>query len=235
MPDWAMQFIQTFGVAAFVVVVMALAIYMIVSAVTRSINSGTKKEDTVTSFAVSFNEERRQWQERHETDRRQSEERYDKLQAEFNDFRIAQARKEGGIEVIEKLLTQERDAWRLERTGLDEKYGKLDVRVQELEKNNKQSLARIQELEIERDDKNKIIAERDARIGVLEARVHETETNLTQETNRANTLSELITRMQSVPSVTNNTQPIPEMKDVDDTFIPEESSAAPVAAEEQKS
>jgi len=224
MPDWALELIKIFGILGFVIVMAILIIWVITNAAARRMNAGTKQDETVTAFAINFNAERTRLQER-----------YDKLSDELTQFRVEQAKKEGGLEVLEKMLTQERAERRGEREGFDEKFRKLDGRVQELEKNNQQGLDKIKELEAERDSLNSAIAEKDAQIGILKAENLEQKTKVEHLTNKANTLSELVERLQVVatPQVANTTQPIPEMRDVDDTFIPELTSAV-TTAEEQK-
>ena len=235
MPEWAIKILETYGPGTVVSLAVALAGYFLAKALSLQMSAGANKDNTMTGFAVRFDEERRMWQERYDAERRQWEERHEKLKAEFTDFRVEQAKKEGGVEVLQQLLSQEREERHKERAGLDEKYGKLEGRVQELEKNNQQSLDRIRELESERDAKNVIIGQKDATIKLLEAENGELKNQVEVEANRANAgwsqlkrLEEAIAASASAPIVpaptnVNITQPIPPVVEAEETYIPEQT------------
>lgn len=225
LPDWAQQIIETYGPGTLVTIIVVFGAWVLVKAFAGQMNADTKKDETVTGFAVKFDSERAQLQQR-----------YDQLNERFTQFQIEQAKKDGSLETLEKMLKQERDDRREESLSNNIKYGKLEMRVEELEKRNQQGLDRIKELELERDSLNRNVVEKTAAINLLEESVRDITTKLEQETNRANALSSLVERLQSIPSTTMNaTQPLPTMDEVeaDETFIPELPSAVATAEDTQ--
>ncbi len=203
MPTWVFQAIQLLGIGGFVTVIFALAAWLLakawaawisanasrIHADASRLNADTKKDEAVTGFAVRFDDERRLWEERHHN-----------LQKEFTDFRIEQARKEGGLDVLKEMLGQERD-----------KLQKLEVRVQELEKRIKSDETRIYELETERDDLLKRVDELKATILLGDEAQRDLKTQLEQQINRADSLNNLVTQLQEIDnSSANKTQDAPE-------------------------
>jgi chromosome segregation ATPase len=202
--DWIKELVQLIGAPA----VMSLIIVWVFS---RRETANAKQDDTITNFSVEFNAERKQLQESN-----------NRMQSEIVDLRVIQARESGRREQLEKSMKQERVEWKEERNSFDDKFRKMETRIIELERHYEQSKLRIQELESQIEHLNKKIAERDATIAsrdkaisLLEAQKRELESLLEKERQRAETLSELVTRLQASPMST--TQPIPE--DVDDTVI----------------
>ncbi len=233
MPDWAKEILAIYGPGTFVSIVVVLVVFFLAKAFSQQMSADANKDTTMTGFAVKFDDERRQWQERHDASNRQWQERHEKLQEEFTTFRIGQAEKEGGLKVLQDLLSQERTERRdFERKVLDDNRN-LEGRIQELEKHKQASLDRIKELEVERDAKNVIIAEKDVTIKRLEAENAELTNKVEQETNRANSLSDLVERLQTIPvapavpatamATPDVTQPLPHIEEVEETYIPEQT------------
>ena len=198
-PPEILQLIESLGAPA----VMAL---IIVWTFSRRETANVKQDDTITNFSVEFNAERRQLQESN-----------NRLQAELMDVRLVQATEAGRREQLEKAIERERNEWKTERNEFNEKFRKMEARILELETHREASKERIRELEIQVAALEKAIAEKDAEIRLLQGQKRELESLLEKETNRAETLSGLVTKLQTpTPSTT---QPIPEM-DVDDTHHP---------------
>lgn len=235
MPDWAQQIIETYGPGTLITIIAAFGAWVLVKAFAGQMNVGTKQGEFVTTFAANSNEERRQWQERYDAERRIWEARHNHLQAEFTTFRVEQAEKEGGLKMLQQLLNTERAERREFERAVHDDNRKLEARVDVLEKDKQAGLERIRELEGERDGLIQKMAERDARISVLE-------TQYIEQKNRADTVNEIADRnLKAVEALSaqlnvvqmSATQPIPH--DVDDTVIPEttEVTSAVVTAEEQ--
>lgn len=234
MPQWALGLLEIYGPGTVVTMIVVMSAFFLSKAFSQQVTADANKDVTMTGFAVKFDDERRMWQERHDASNRQWQERHDKLEKEFTEFRIVQAKKEGGLEVLEKMLTTERTERRVERDEFQDQLRKLDTRVLEVEKNNQIGLDKIRELEAERDGLKKEVADRDSRIVILETDNLEQKTTIEHLTNKANTLSELVERLQNVTPtpVMNTTQPIPALESVEDTFVPETKSAVSTAEEQ---
>ena len=186
------EILATVGLSGLVVIILAYAVQIIVrvwanrtNAQTRQLNVSTQQEEIVNTFAVEGNAERRQWEERHH----KLQEEHHTLKEEFTVFRIEQAKKEGGLEAFEKMLATERE----ERAKQDTRYTKLEIRVEELEKNNLTKDERIKELEITNEILNKTNAEKDVIISDLTTKVE-------QEVAAKNRLSLLVEELNAIDS-----------------------------------
>lgn len=180
-------------------------------------NVDSKQDETITGFAVDFNAERKE------------------LQSELSKLQIEQGREAGRREQLEQSLIQERKETRERERETDKKLFEFEAQLKELQKARDVDQQRITELETQQIQSQNEIARRDVEINLLQAQKRELETLLERETNRANSLSGLVDKINNVEKQLSNTQSIPDLSnvDIDDTLVPDVTSAAS-AAEETK-
>lgn len=230
------EILATVGLSGLVVIIIAYAIQIILrvwanraNAQTRQFNASTQQEEIVNSFAVKFNDDIRQMREQHNLETRELRNRFDELQEKFHATDKELAREQGRREQMQETMELDRQ----ERNQLKDEVQRQNTRIIELEKYQQQSVLRIKELESEIEALNKKLASANVEVDLLQAQKQELEAQLGRERNRADSLSKLIERLQQ-PSISNDTQALPELS-VDDTVTPIPTpSAAIVAAEEIK-
>lgn len=249
------ELIAQYGIPIAIAVWAVIKLLEIVIAVMKSrvqeTEVETKKDNTYIDFSVMFNNERRELQNQLDRERQAREEQAEKFRQQFATLNEERAYEKGKLEQIEKTYDRE-------RTVRDTKITNLEGRINELEKQAKQYQAKNEALEADILHKDALLqVERqknealNSEITELKARIEHHKAQETYHSNRADTLSGMVEKLNQIDettksqpqanAVSGNTQSIPERvwdEAAEETLtpLPEEkpNSAAPVAAEETK-
>lgn len=181
--------------------------------------SSSKQENAITDLALDSNTERKERQKIIDDLQKSN----NHLQAEIFTIQLKQAEETGRREEIKEAMQRERDEWKAERLANDEKFRLMALDISELKKHREESTRRISELETQIAELERKLATANVEIDLLTAQKIELEKQLERERNRADTLNGLVTQLQKVDPVTllsDNTQALPDMRDVDDTVTP---------------
>ncbi len=180
--------------------------------------SSSKQENAITDLALDSNAERKERQV--VIDGLQVSN--NRLQAEVVNIQLKLAEVMGDyagrLAEVKEAMQRERDEWKSERLVNDEKFRLMAIDISELKKHREQSTRRITELENQIAELERKLATANVDIDILTARKLELETLHTYERNRAEALSNQITRMQ-LESASDKTQALPALS-VDDTVTP---------------
>jgi DNA anti-recombination protein RmuC len=209
------QLIQQYGLTT---VAAVWVIHQIVKTWAFRTNVDSKTDATMTTFAVDFKAENRQ------------------LQAEVRALQSEQSREAGKFEQLETTLIRERKEAREWERQTQQELFEVKASLTELKNARAADQQRITELEQQQTNAQNEITSLRTENNLLQAQKRELESMLERETNRANSLSGLIEKINKVEEQLSNTQAIPNLSNekVDETFIPDLPSAATVAAEETK-
>lgn len=211
------QLADKYGLLGLVIIAAVWVIFQITQALSKRSNVDSKKDETMTGFAVDFNSERKE------------------LQLKLETVIVAQAKEEGRREQLETTLTQERKETRERERERDKELFELKSSLDALKKGREDDQRRITELEIQNVNSQSEIQALRIENKLLQGQKHELELLVERETNRANTLSGLVDQINKINQAeqATNKQNIPAVfnEDADDTFV-HINEAAPVAAEE---
>lgn len=210
------QLVQQYGLTT---VAAVWVIHQIVKTWSFRTNVDSTTDATMTTFAVDFKDENRQ------------------LQLEVRALQSEQSHRAGKFEQLESTLVRERKEAREWERQTQQELFEVKASLTELKNARIADQQRITELEQQQaHDRSEIDSLRiDNKL--LQAQKRELESLLGRETNRANSLSGLVEKINRVEEQLSNTQAIPNLSNekVDDTIVPDATSAATVAAEESKS
>jgi len=235
-------------IAAIAVIILAArVVYLASKALFERSNSDTKQDDTIRELLVSLNKRLEASEERERGYQRQSNHTNAELADVKVKLGGEEGRR---IEIKETMQREreewkaERAEWQIERSANTDKFSTLETRILDLEKNQRDNQAKIRELEAQIDTLNKRIVSQDGEIVSLraiklqleteKAQLLELNTELRKQVDehsaRVDNLSQLVklgneadfipTTLSATPVPTDNTQSIPDMRDVDDTFYP---------------
>ena len=244
------QILETYGIAGLVIILASLAIYRITISIAKGMsakadakalrmNSETKQDDMFNNLLTQINAERVASQDRE----RAREVSNNHLTAELMDLKSKWSFEAGRNDVLIATMQRERDEWKAERIVTDDKIRTMETSILDLQKNQRDNQTKIKELESQIESLNKRIADADGVISTLQAMVKRLEDEKSQllelntelrkqvdERNaRINNLSILNQLKQEVETETpvppaillsDATQAIPDMRDVDDTIHP---------------
>lgn len=234
------QILETYGIPGFALVAAILVIMWASKALFTRSNADTKQEETIRELLSSINEERKLERERNT----RLEQSNNHLQAEVFSVREKLAEEIGRRAEIKESIDRERAELKAKQDSNDAVIREMQTSILDLQKNQRDNQAKIRDLETQIEALNTQIANKDGEISALQAKVAQLEaekaqwleqnTELTTKTERQafqiDTLNDMVTQLNKVdvapaPPVTpvvtsDNTQAIPDMRDVDDTVTP---------------
>lgn len=245
------QILETYGIPGLAMVAAISVIILAAKALFGRSNSDTKQDETIRELLVSLNQERKTTQERLQ----QQEVQNNHLSAEMTALKVERGRDEGRLTEFKEAMQRERDEWKAERaewkqerTTTDNNIREMQTSILDLQKNQRDNQAKIRELESQIDTLNKRIADKDGEIITLKTSILQLETEKSQllalntdlrrqvdeRSARVDNLSQLVklgNETETPPTLPNtdisNTQAIPDMRNVDDTFVPPLTPATP--------
>ncbi len=238
-PPEIIELARLVGVPAVVLLLIILRDWL-------SSRSDAKKDDAMTTFTVDFNAERKLAQEREraaEEREREQQQKNNHLYSELSDLKSKFAYEAGRRDEIMAGVERERTEWNTKNTALEDKIRVLQAEVLELQKNDHAKQEQIKELNTQIEILNKRIEDKDGEIVSLKAtklqletekaQLLELNTELRKQVDERNAridnlsmLNQLKQEADLPPTpqadnpITDATQAIPDMRDVDDTIHP---------------
>lgn len=219
MPPEIKELVQLIGAPAVMVLLLMLRDWF-------NGRSTAKQDNAITDFAVENAAERKELQQS-----------VNHLSAELTNLRVERGRDEGRLIEIKEAMERERTEWKAERLATDSTIREMQTNILDLQKNQRDNQAKIRELEAQIETLNGRIADKDGEISTHLATIAQLQTEIIRLTGQNTELSKQVdehsARVENlsqlvklgndadfVPTTIDNTQALPDMRSVDDTFTP---------------